>query len=591
MKISLLRKSMEENGIDAYIIPTGDYHGSEYIGEHFETRMYMSGFTGSAGTLVVTRDDACLWTDGRYFLQAEAQLEHTDISLMKMGEAGVPTIEEYLAENLVYGDVVGFDGATMSANDAWGYEEIEGLNICGDLDLVDAIWQDRPAIDFKPVWKLEDKYSGESCVCKLQAVRGEMLAEDAEILLLTSLDEIAWTLNLRGDDVHCNPVFMAFMAIEKDRAVLFANENSFSCDIVGYLQSCGIVLRGYYDIYDYVSGISADANVWIDLSTANYKIVQSLNEEVNILDRFTAALNLKAIKNPVEIENSIKAHLADGVAVTKFIYWLKHNVGELHMSEISLAEKLEEFRKEVNSYLGPSFDTIVGYGDHGAIIHYSATEETNYDIKPESFVLIDSGGQYLEGTTDITRTISLGNITDEQKKMYTAVLRGNLALANAVFLSGCSGVALDYLARSQLWKMGYDYKHGTGHGVGHLLNVHESPNAFRYRIMENPELNPELKPGMITSDEPGVYIEGQYGIRLENLILCVEKQETEYGRFLGFDILTLVPFDKESINISEMTAEEVDMLKKYHELVYEKISPYLSEEERKWLREECMIEN
>lgn len=586
-KLSALRSLMLSKKIDAYVIPTGDDHGSEYIGEYYKTREFVSGFNGSAGTLIVTMNEACLWTDGRYFLQAKEQLKGSDIALMSMGEEGVPSIREFLEKSLFSGSVIGFDGKTISARYAEELSEIDGIKINSELDLVGEIWTDRPEVIFESVWRLADRYAGVSYPEKVAQIRSIIEEKGADTLLLTALDEIAWMLNIRGNDVHCNPVFMSFMVITKYDSFVFANKASFDEKMIYRLSEEGIKIRNYGEIYEYLSTIPGGTRLWLDKSTANYKIICSINSEVEILDKFTPALHLKSIKNEVEVENMRNAHIMDGVAVTRFIFWLKHNVGLESMTEISLAQKLEEFRKSWKTYQGPSFDTIVGYADHGAVIHYSATPETDYEIKAENFLLIDSGGHYLEGTTDITRTIALGEITEEQKRMYTAVLRGNLNLADATFLAGCSGVALDYLARRPLWDLGYDYRHGTGHGVGYLLNVHEEPNAFRYRIRENPEENAEFEPGMITSDEPGVYIEGKYGIRLENLLLCVERQEREYGKFLGFDTLTLVPFDVDAINENEMTSEERKLLRNYHKQVYKNVSPYMNEEEKEWLFEVC----
>lgn len=585
-KILALREQMLKNRIDAYIIPTGDDHCSEYIGDYFKAREFMSGFTGSAGTLIITMNESALWTDGRYFLQAQAQLKESEIKLMRMGEDGVPSIPKYLSSKLTKNSIVGFDGRTISATEVEEIIAETGIRVNGNLDLVGEMWKKRPEMKFESVWKLSKQYAGISYINKVSKIREELAQNGADILLLTSLDEIAWLLNIRGNDIHCNPVFMSFMVITKDSATLFAKQSAFDKDIIQILSDDGVEFKDYDDFYAYIEKIPQTAKLWLDKNTANYRIV-SLIKNIDIIDRFTPALYMKAVKNEVEIENMKKAHIMDGVAVTKFIYWLKNNVGKENMSEISIADKLEEFRKESETYLAPSFDTIVGYADHGAVIHYSATKETNYGITPENFVLIDSGGHYLEGTTDITRTIALGPVSDEQKKMYTAVLCGNLKLADANFLSGCTGVTLDYLARESLWKLGYDYRHGTGHGVGYLLNVHEGPYAFRYAIRKKAEENAILEPGVIISDEPGVYIEGEYGIRLENLILCVGKKTSECGRFLGFETLTYVPFDVDAINVDDMTAYEISLLRAYHAEVYEKISPYLNNCEKEWLHKVC----
>ena len=576
---------MERNKINAYVIPTSDEHGSEYLSDHFKTREYMSGFTGSAGTLVVTMYEALLWTDGRYFIQAAEQLQDSEIKLMKAGEEGVPSVEEYLKKNLIEGSVIGFDGQTTNARQAEKLAEISEMKIKSDVDLVGEIWSDRPAIEFKPIWRLMDRYAGVSYPEKVANIRKRMEEEKADTLLLTSLDEIAWVTNIRGDDIEYNPVCFSYMVITKYDSLLFANTKSFDEKTIYRLSEEGVKIKEYDEIYDYVKVIPEYTTLWLDKTTTNYSILRSIKPEVKIIDKFSPALHLKAIKNNVEIENMINAHIMDGVAVTRFIYWLKHNVSKEKMTEISIANKLEEFRKSWKTYLAPSFETIVGYADHGAIVHYSATKETDYEVKADNFVLIDSGGHYVEGTTDITRTISLGKVTPKMKKMYTAVLKGHLNLAASVFKEGCSGVAIDYNARQPLWDLGLDYNHGTGHGVGYLLSVHEPPNAIRYRILPDNQFNPVFKEGMITSNEPGVYLEGEFGIRIENLVLCEKKEQNQWGTFLCFKPLTLVPYDRELISFEDMADKEIELLDNYHKMVYEMISPYLTLEEKIWLKD------
>ncbi len=601
-KLESLRHAMGRHNIDIYVVPTCDFHGSEYIGDYFKTREYISGFTGSAGVAVITKEEALLWTDGRYFIQAKEQLKKSEFVLMKAGDAGVLTVIEYLKEkvdesftvNKAQGIkdeiIIGFDGRMISTNMAEDIAKIAKIN--SDVDLVGDIWADRPEISCKPIWELPIEYAGKSRGEKISDIIAEMKKEDSQVLIITSLDEIAWILNLRGSDVECNPVFMSFLVITEDECRLFVQKKALDdCKTITDMEKCktNIILDSYETIYDYLALLN-NKRIWIDKETANYNIVKSINKTNTVINKFSPALHMKAIKNDTEINKMKKAHLLDGIAMTKFIYWLKNNVGKIPMSEVMLGEKLEEFRENIsvcrNSYIGPSFAPIVGYKEHGAIVHYSATNESDYKISPESIVLIDSGGQYMEGTTDVTRTISLGKVTEKMRKMYTTVLRGHLNLMAAVFKEGCSGVTLDYLAREPLWEKGMDYNHGTGHGVGCLLNVHESPVGIRYRIMKNPELNPILKPGMITSNEPGIYIEGEFGIRIENLILCIEKEKTQYGRFLTFEPLTLVPYDKELIDIDEMTIKEQTLLKSYNKLVYEKIAPYLNDEEREWLKQQ-----
>lgn len=585
-RLKLLRSEMSRHNIDTYIVPTCDFHGSEYVGEYFKTRQYISGFAGSAGTAVIIQDEALLWTDGRYFLQAQEQLNGSGFDLMKSGEPGIPAIKEYLQSKMKKGGNLGFDGRMMIASEAEDYASIKGININSDVDLIGNIWTDRPALSCTPVWELKTEFAGESYYEKIIRIRMEMSKEDAEVLLVTSLEEIAWILNLRGNDIACTPVFMAYMIITKMDSILFVQNQALSDEIKEKLENYGVTLREYDEVYVALEEID-NATVWLDKETANYNIIKSISDKNHIINQFTPALTMKAVKNKVEISNMKQAHLLDGIAMTKFIYWLKTNVGKIPMTEMSLGEKLEEFRGMAESYLGPSFSPIVGYNEHGAIVHYSATKETDSEIKPEGMVLIDSGGHYLEGTTDITRTISLREVSNKMKEMYTAVLKGNLNLAAAVFKEGCCGVSIDYLARKPLWEKGLDYNHGTGHGVGYLLNVHEPPNSIRYRVLPNNQLNIALKPGMITSNEPGVYLEGEFGIRIENLILCVEKKTNEYGKFLGFEPLTLVPFDKKLIIVDEMTEEEQKFLKQYNNRVYETLSPYLSDEEKKWLKSQC----
>lgn len=584
-RLTALRREMDCHGIDIYVVPSCDFHGSEYLGEHFKTREYISGFTGSAGTVVVTKDSARLWTDGRYFVQAQKQLPK-EYTLMKEGEKNTPTIKEYISsymKNAKRNITIGFDGRCMCGQMQENICPPTGAKVKCDIDLVGNIWENRPVMCFNKVWKLEECYGGKPTAQKIKDIREEMASKSCDVLVETVLENIAWTLNLRGNDIECTPVFLSFLLIEQEEITLFVEKRAIDNTIEQYLTENKIKIRPYEEIYQAVSKIK-DKKVWVDVSSANYKIINLLKDENEIYNDFSAALKMKAVKNDTEIRNMKKAHLMDGVAMTKFIYWLKTNVGNIPMDEIVLGEKLEFFRSMAESYRGPSFAPIVGYKDHGAIVHYSATKESNYQIEADNIVLIDSGGHYLEGTTDITRTISLGTVTDKMKKMYTAVLKGHLNLAAAVFKAGCTGVSLDYLARKPLWDMGMDYNHGTGHGVGYLLSVHEPPNAIRYRILENPALNVPLVPGMITSNEPGVYLENEFGIRIENLILCKEKEKNCYGEFLEFETLTLVPYDKDLIDNELLSDEERKMLVQYNQRLYKALGDYLSEDEKRWLR-------
>ena len=586
--IDNLRIEMKEENMQAYVVPTCDFHGSEYIGEYFKTREFLSGFSGSAGTLLVTEKEAFLWTDGRYFLQAESQLKDTEIKLMRKGEEGVPTLTQFLTDNLKENDNLGFYGKTMSCSMAEELEKVEKVNIKSSVDLVNRIWKDRPDISSEPIWILEEKYSGESVQSKISKIRKSINRNNAQVCLLSGLDEIAWVLNLRGNDIAYTPVFLSNMIINEDEAILFVNNKSLNEQVVEYLRINNIVVYEYEEFEQYILRIN-NKSIWLDKSTTNYSTFKKLKELNNkIIDKLTPATKLKCVKNETEVNNITKAHIIDGVAMTKFIYWLKKNVGKIPMSEISIADKLEELRRESDSFIELSFDTIAGYKEHGAIVHYSASEDTNYKIVPESVVLIDSGALYLEGTTDVTRTISLGPVSSKMKEMYTLALRGHLNLAAAVFKQGSSGVTLDHLAREPLWEKGLDYNHGTGHGVGYLFSVHEGPNAFRYMASPNCEYNIELEEGMVTSDEPGIYLQGEFGIRIENLIVCKEDKNTEYGKFLKFEHLTLVPYDRDLIDLKQMTEKEINLLKKYNRKVRDVIGPYLNEEERTWLNEEVL---
>jgi len=587
-RIAALREEMKKAGITAYMVPTSDFHGSEYVGAYFKCRAFLSGFTGSAGTLVVMQDMAGLWTDGRYFLQAEEQLKDTGITLYKMEEEGVPTVREFLVNKLEKGQTLGFDGRVVNAKEAEEFStelEKKGAFICYEIDLVDKIWAERPELSKEPVMVLDVKYAGKSREEKIAEIRKKMEKENADTFILTSLDDIAWLLNIRGNDVKCNPVVLSYLVMTKDNIVLFANRKAFSEAVEEELAKAGVSLQNYHEIYAYIKAIPAGRRVFLDKKKTNYAVVKSLLNGVEMIDKTNLTLLPKAIKNSVEMENIRKAHKKDGVAVIKFIYWLKTKVAEETITELSAAAKLEEFRGEQEHYMGPSFTPIIGYGPHGAIVHYSATEDSNCQIKPKGFVLLDTGGQYLEGTTDITRTVALGPVTEEEKKYFTLVLKGNLNLSAAKFLYGCRGVNLDYLARSPLWEIGMNFNHGTGHGVGYFLNVHEAPNGFRYKLNKGKNESAVFEEGMLTSNEPGLYLEGKFGIRHENLMLCVKDEKNSYGQFMRFDTVTMVPFDLDAIEPSLLNEREKRLLNQYHKTVYAKISPYLDGEIKEWLKE------
>ena len=585
-RITALRERMKEKKIDAYLVPTDDFHASEYVGEYFKCRKYITGFTGSAGTAVIMQDMAGLWTDGRYFIQAAAQLEGTGVDLFKMGEPGVPTIHQFLEEKLGEGMCLGFDGRTISAKEAAELSEAlgkKGASLSVDYDLVGEVWEDRPALSCEPVMELDVKWAGESRADKCAKIRKAMEEKGADAFVLTSLDDIAWLLNIRGGDVHCCPVVLSYLVMTQKEIKLFANEKVFPAEVLDALAKDGVTLLPYDSIYGYVKTFAKDMKVLLCKQKANSRLVSNIPSEVEILDEENLTLLPKAIKNPVEVENERIAHIRDGVALTKFIYWLKKNVGKIPMTELSAEEKLYSFRAQQENFIDNSFDPIISYGVHAAINHYSATPETDIPIEPRSFLLADTGGNYYEGTTDTTRTIVMGPVTDEQKKFFTAVLRGMLNLGNAKFRYGCTGVNLDYLARGPLWELGQDFNHGTGHGVGYLLNVHEGPNSFRWKVV--PGNNAVLEEGMITSDEPGYYVEDGYGIRHENMIVCKKAKKTQFGQFMCFEFLTMVPFDLDAVVPEQMTAHERELLNNYHAQVYEKISPYLDEDEKVWLKE------
>ncbi len=581
-RLTALRAAMEKHGADACVITSEDYHGSEYVGEYFRAREYFSGFTGSAGTLVVTRDEAALRTDGRYFIQAERQLSGSGIRLIKMGQKGEPTIPEYLAQKLSGCGTVAFDGRTVSIDEFKELKEKnEGINFVIDYDIAGEAWENRPPMSAKPVWELEDKYAGETRREKLSKIRDKLNSGNADRLVTSSLDEIAWALNLRGGDVEYNTVFLSNMIIGENEARLFANEKCFSEKIKESLANDGVTLLPYDDFYKALSELSESSSVIIDPAFANCLIERTLAEShIDIKLCQSPIIPLKAVKNPVERENVISAHIKDGAAVTRFMYWLKNKAPLGKLTEIGAAEKLDEFRREGEGYLGQSFDPIMAYGENAAIVHYSATEETNAVIQKRGMLLSDTGGHYYEGTTDITRTFVVGELTEEEKRAFTLVLAGHLELADAVFPKGTRGANLDMLAREPLWKHGLDYNHGTGHGVGYLLNVHEGPQRIHWKIKDGKVKDAVFEPGMITSDEPGVYIAGKFGIRHESLVLCKEREDG----MLCFDEITMVPFDLDGIDARYLTDAEVDMLNAYHKRVYETISPLIPEEEREWLR-------
>ena len=576
-RIEELRKLMKEHGIDLYIIPTSDYHQSEYVGEYFGARKYMSGFTGSAGTLIVGLDEARLWVDGRYHIQAEKQTANTGITLMKMGLAGVDTINEYLEKNA--DKTVGFDGRVMS------YQEVLNMKnkVISNVDLVNEIWHDRPSISHEPAFIYDEKYCGESRGSKLQRLRKAM--KDCNHHIITSLDDIVWLFNIRGNDVPCNPVVLWYALINQEDAYLYVQDGVIDAKIEAILKRDSIYIKNYNDIYDDVEKLTG--KVLLDKQIVNYEICRRLNCE--IVNGPNPTQLFKAIKNKTEIEATKYAHIKDGVAVTKFMYWLKTNVGKIPMDEVSISDKLEEFRKAQKDFYDLSFDTICAYKENAALMHYKAEPGKCATVTNEGLLLIDSGGQYFDGTTDITRTFVLGNISDIERRDYTVALKALLRLQDARFIAGTTGPNLDLFAREMVYKYNLDYRCGTGHGVGHFLNVHEGPNGFRPKDRPGSNAMCAFEPGMITTDEPGIYIENSHGVRHENELLCVETANNEYGQFLRFEPITMVPFDLDGLDLNLLSNHEIEQINEYHQLVFDTIAPYLTSEEKSWLQANLLI--
>ena len=601
-----LRNQMKEAGVHCMVIPTSDYHNSEYVSDFFMARKYFSGFTGSAGTLVVTPDEAALFTDGRYFIQAAKELKDSGITLMKMGEPEVPTMTEYVDQKLQQGWTLCFDGRVLTSSKGSELEEIarkHGGQLRFDLDLCDAAWKNRPALIHHPVWVLSEEYAGESVEEKLTRVREEMKKEEAGIHVLTSLDDIAWLYNIRSNDVECCPVVLAYTMVTKDRALLFAEEGFAAGEDTSArerMEKAGVEIYPYDRFYEMLSSVAAQAakeeqasGIWIDESQVNFRVLKELQkicaEEgaqagTKLLNKENPTTLMKSIKNETELKHTRRAHIKDAVAVTKFMYWLKKNIGSIPMDEVSVAEQIDGLRAQQDGFIELSFPTISAYGTNGAIIHYGAQKETCAALKPEGMLMIDSGGHYIDGTTDITRTFILGPVTSEMKKHYTLVLRAMLSMRATRFLHGCTGANLDIRAREVLWEHGLDYKHGTGHGVGNILNVHEGPQSFRWKLLPDAGKPAVFEEGMITSDEPGIYLENQYGIRIENEILCRKGEENEYGQFMYFEDLTFVPIDLDGVELSQMSELDKERLNDYHAAVFEKLKPYFEGEELTWLR-------
>lgn len=584
-RVEALREVMRREGIDAFVFPSTDPHNGEYVPVHWEGRKWISGFDGSAGTAVVTMDDAALWTDSRYFLAAEEQLRGTGFSLMKERIEGTPSISRWLGMKLsaVKSPVVGVDGAVNTAasveNMITELRAEGGITVRTNLDPLDIIWTDRPPVpqDKAVIYPLE--YAGEPCHEKLARIRQALKERHACGMLAAALDDIAWTLNLRGTDVHCNPVFVSYLLIEPERATLFIDRGKLTPDVEAYLKGEGVGTAGYADVSKALAAYG-EYNILMDDGEINYNLFNAARCRKVVAPSPIPAM--KAVKNSVEIEGFRNAMLRDGVALVKFLRWLRPAVEAGGQTEMSVSAKLEELRSVQPLYRGLSFDTIAAYQEHGAIVHYEPTPATDVPLRPEGFLLLDSGAQYLDGTTDITRTVALGPVTDEQRLVYTLVLKGHIGLELCRFPRGASGTQLDAIARKDMWRYGLNYLHGTGHGVGSYLNVHEGPHQIRMEYKPAP-----LVEGMTVTDEPGIYLPGLFGVRTENTLLIAPWKETQFGRFLQFEPLTLCPIDTEPIILDMLAAEERDWLNAYHKTVYDRLSPHLDGEDIAWLAAAC----
>lgn len=592
VKIGQLRDHMKELEIDAYLVPTADFHESEYVGEFFKCRHFLTGFNGTAGTAVITMDKAGLWTDGRYFVQAEEQLSGSEIKLYRMGEPEFPTLDEFLEEELPVDGCLGFDGRVVNSELGYGLQNLlqeKNVTINCSKDLVGEIWTSRPAMSCEPIWSLDVKYAGKSTVEKLSDLRDAMKKNKAQIHLMTALDEIAWLFNLRGNDIVNNPVFLSYALITQDEAYLYVQKEAIKEDTKMGKEVCAALAEAKVQVKEYaefLQDVAALKNekILLERKKASFAVCESIDASCRIIDEMNPCATMKAVKNATEIENMRRAHLKDGIAVTKFMYWLKHTIGTCDMTEMTAAHKIEELRAEQGNYIEPSFVTIAAYKENAAMCHYHPSDEVCKKLKPEGLLLVDSGGQYLEGTTDITRTYALGPLTEKEKEYYTIVAAAMLKVSTMKFLHGCRGINLDYTIREAFWKRGLDFAHGTGHGVGYLSNVHERPNGLRWKVVPERQDSAVIEPGMICSDEPGLYFAGDFGTRTENLILCVEDEKNEYGQFLKFEFLTKAPIDLEALDTRFMDDADIERLNTYHKDVYETISPYMNEEEKEWLK-------
>lgn len=589
-RLAALRAAMKENRIDYYMMPTADFHSSEYVNDYFKVREYFCNFSGSNGTLLVWQEGAGLWTDGRYFIQAEKELEGTGVELFRMYDEGVTNPDDFLADKLEDGQTLGFDGRVIAARDGRQYEKKlqkknKNITISYTRDLADSIWTDRPAFPAGRIMVLEESVTGMSVADKLKAVRERLREEGAESLILTKLDDLMWLFNIRGCDVKCNPVAMSYGYITLDGGTLFVRREALGEEARAHFSAEGIAVEEYDNIVSWLENLPEGGKILMDERYCSYMLYKTLGGRHTLIEKHNPTERLKAVKNPTELANMEKIFLKDSVALTRFIYWLKTNIGRMEITEISAADKLEEFRRQIPEFLDLSFPTIAGYGANAAMMHYEAAPESCAVLKPEGLFLVDSGGQYLGGTTDVTRTIALGPVTEVQKLHYTITATAMLQMTHARWLYGCTGRNLDILARQPMWDMGLDYKCGTGHGVGYILNVHEGPQSLSWRYREG-VAEALLEEGMDITNEPGIYVEGSHGIRIENVMVAKNDIKNEYGQFMHFETLTWVPIDMDAIDERRLTGTGRVMLYEYQRQVYEKVAPYLNGEEREWLRKE-----
>lgn len=585
-RVAKLRTLMAEKGIDAYVVPTADFHQSEYVGEHFKARKFITGFSGSYGTAVIAKDDAGLWTDGRYFFQATNELEGSGVRLMKMFVDDTPSVTEYLAENVPEGGKVAFDGRVLAVDEGKEFEEaLSPKNITIDYseDLIDQIWEDRPPLSDKPAFFLEEKYSGESSAHKLERVREVMKKNGATVHVIASLDDTGWLLNIRGDDIDFFPLLLSYSIVRMDGVDLYVDDSKLNDQIHEELAKVNVTIHPYNDIYEDIKKLDASETCLIDPMKMNYALYKSI--PCKVVEAANPTILMKAMKNPVELENIKEAHIKDGIAITKFMYWVKTRYDKEAITELSSADKLTSLRAAQEGYIRDSFEPLCAFADHAAMMHYSPSKETDVVLKEGTMFLNDTGGGYYEGSTDITRTFILGSIDQDMKKYFTAVVRAMMNLSRANFLYGCHGYNLDVLVRQPIWDLNIDFQCGSGHGVGYLGNVHEPPTGFRWYIVPSKNEHHQLEEGMVITDEPGIYEDGKFGIRIENEFIVRKGEKNKYGQFMHFETITFAPIDLDGIDPEEMTKSEREWLNNYHKDVYEKIGPHLTDEEREWLKE------